>query len=134
MSSQPQLFYEDVFEVAKAAVQASGGTKAVAQILWPHMPMAEAQRKLSDCLNRDRPEKLCIEEFMALMLMAREAGFHQAKHWIDTSLGYQPTPPADPKIERERLADEFAKLRAAVENAQRTMERLTVETGMRAVK
>jgi hypothetical protein len=135
MTPQPQLFYEDVFEVAKAAVQAAGGTKQVAHALWPNIhSVAEAQRKLSDCLNRDRPEKLCIEEFMALLLMAREAGFHQAKHWIDTALGYQPTPPADPKIERERLADEFARLRAAVENATRTMERLTVEPGVRAVK
>jgi hypothetical protein len=134
MNAQPQLFYEDVFEVTRAAVQAAGGAKGVACALWPNTPVAEAQRQLLDCLNRDRPQKLCIEEFMAILLMAREAGFHQAKHWIDTALGYQPTPPADPKIERERLADEFARLRAAMENATRTMERLTVETGVRAVK
>jgi hypothetical protein len=134
MSSQPQLFYEDIFEVTRAAVQAAGGTKHVARTLWPHMPLAEAQRKLNDCLNRERPEKLCIEEHMVILRMAHDAGFHESKHWIDRELGYQPTPPADPKIERERLADEFAKLRAAVENATRTMERLTVEPGVRAVK
>lgn len=134
MSGQPQLFYEDIFEVTRAAVQASGGAKTVARMLWPNMPLAEAQRQLLDCLNRDRPQKLCIEEFMAVLRMARDAGFHQTKHWIDEALGYQPTPPSDPKIERERLADEFARLTAAIQNAQRAMERLTVEPNVRAVK
>lgn len=105
MSAQPQLFYEDVFDVTRAAVHASGGAKAVARILWPHMPIIEAQRKLLDCLNRERPEKLCIEEFMAVLRMARDAGFHQAKHWIDHSTGYQDTPPLDPEVERDRLAE-----------------------------
>jgi hypothetical protein len=58
----------------------------VAKILWPHKPIIEAQRELLDCLNRDRPQKLCIEEFMAVLRMAHDAGFHQAKHWIDEAL------------------------------------------------
>jgi hypothetical protein len=134
MSPQPQLFYEDIFEVTRAAVQAVGGTKHVAKVLWPHMPLGEAQRKLNDCLNRDRPEKLCIEEHMAILRMAHAADFHQAKHWIDEALGYQPTPPSDPKVARDRLADEFALLRQAMQKAERTMERLTVEPNVRAVK
>lgn len=115
--SQQQLFYEDVFDVGRAAVQACGGAKVVAAKLWPHMPIAEAQRKLLDCLNRERPEKLCIEEFMALLRMAGEAGFHQAKHWIDQALGYQPTAPLDPIVERDRLAE-------ALERAASTFEAL----------
>ena len=133
MNGQPQLFYEDVFDVARAAVQAAGGAKAVAGKLWPHMPIAEAQRKLLDCLNRERAEKLCIEEFIAVLRMAREAGFHQAKHWIDEATGYQPTPPSDPKVERERLAEEAARLTDAMKNLQRAMERLN-EPAVRAVK
>ena len=134
MNAQPQLFYEDVFDVTRAAVQAAGGAKAVAKMLWPNTPISEGQRQLLDCLNRDRPQKLCIEEFLAVLRMAKEAGFHQAKHWIDAELGYQPTPPADPKIERDRLAEEFAHLTEAVKNAQRAMERLTVEPNIKAVK
>jgi hypothetical protein len=105
--SQGALFYEDIFDVARAMVQAVGGTKVVASKLWPHKPIAEAQRELLDCLNRERPRKFCIEEFIAIMRMAREAGFHQGKHWIDQDTGYQPTPPTDPKVERERLAEAF---------------------------
>lgn len=125
MNSQPQLFYEDIFEVTRAAVQAAGGAKAVARTLWPHMPVAEAQRKLLDCLNRERPEKLCIEEFMAVLRMARDAGFHSAKHWIDDALGYQPTPPTDPAIERDRLADELARASENFQRLERAVSRLT---------
>lgn len=134
MSPQPQLFYEDVFEVIKAAVQATGGAKAVAKILWPHMPVIEAQRKLLDCLNRDRPEKLCIEEFMAVLRMAHDAGFHQAKHWIDDQLGYQQTPPQDPKIERDRLADELARAADHFKSLERAVERLNNGTKITAVR
>ena len=124
MSTQTQLFYEDVFDVARAAVQAAGGAKVVSSRLWPNMPLSEAQRKLLDCLNRDRPGKLCIEEFVTVLRMAREAGFHQAKHWIDEATGYQPTPPADPKIERDRLAEEFKRAGEHFRSLQRAVERL----------
>lgn len=134
MNSQPQLFYEDVFDVGRAAVQAAGGAKAIASKLWPHMPVAEAQRKLLDCLNRERPEKLEIEEFLAILRMAREAGFHQAKHWIDLETGYQPTAPADPKIERDRLAEEFAKAADAFKALERTASKLLNDGNLRAVK
>jgi hypothetical protein len=124
--TQGTLFYEDVFDVSRAMVQAAGGTKVVAGNLWPHKPIAEAQRELLDCLNRDRPRKFCIEEFLAIMKMAREAGFHQGKHWIDQDTGYQPTPPTDPKVERERLAealDNAAKHFMALTQAVRSLER-----------
>lgn len=122
--SQHELFYEDVFDVAKAMVQAAGGAKAVAGRLWPHKPVAEAHRELLDCLNRERPRKFCIEEFLALVRMANEAGFHQGKHWIDADTGYQPTPPSDPRVERDRLAEEFARAADSFKNMQRTAERL----------
>jgi hypothetical protein len=117
MTAQPQLFYEDIFEVVRAAVQAAGGAKIVASKLWPHKPAAEAQRELLDCLNRDRPQKLCIEEFLAILRMAKDVGFHQSKHWIDADLGYQATQPLDPLVERDRLAE-------ALERAATTFEAL----------
>lgn len=134
MSQQTQLFYEDVFDVGRAAVQSCGGAKVVAAKLWPHMPVGEAQRKLLDCLNRERPEKLCIEEFLALLRMAKEVGFHQAKHWIDQDLGYQPTAPQDPKIERDRLADELARAADHFRSLERAVERLNTTTNVRAIK
>jgi hypothetical protein len=133
MSEQGDLFFEDVFDVTRAMVHAAGGVKAVAARLWPNTPISQGHRELLDCLNRERLRKLCIEEFMAIVRMAREAGFHQGKHWIDQDTGYQPTPPADPKIERDRLADECARLTEAFKNMQRTMERLE-QPNIKAVK
>lgn len=124
MSDQPQLFYEDVYDVLKAAVQASGGAKAVASRLWPHKPLSEAQRELLDCLNRDRPRKLDLEEVVAILKFAREQNFHAAKHWLDQELGYQPTQPTDPKIERDRLAEELSRAADNFKNLQRAVERL----------
>jgi hypothetical protein len=122
--NQTQLFYEDIFEVTRAAVAAAGGAKKVAVALWPSKSAVQAHKELLDCLNREDPRKLCIEEFMAILRMARDAGFHQAKHWIDEALGYQPTAPADPAIERDRLAEEFARAADSFERMRRTAERL----------
>ena len=124
MSQQNQLFYEDIFDVARAAVQAAGGAKRVSLLIWPSKPQAQAHKELLDCLNRESPRKLCIEEFMQVMKLAREAGFHQAKHWIDVELGYQPTQPADPTVERDRLAEELARASENFKNLTRAAERL----------
>ena len=126
--NQQQLFYEDIFECVKAAVQHCGGAKEVGPKLWPIKSVFQAQKQLLNCLNREEAQKLCIEELMAIMKMAREAGFHQAKHWIDEALGYQPTPPKDPKIERDRLAEELARAADNFERLRRVVERLTEPT------
>ena len=131
--TQTPLFYEDVFDVARAMVQAAGGAKTVAGKLWPNMPIGEAHRALLDCLNRDRPRKLCMEEFLVVVGLAREAGFHQGKHWIDQTTGYQPTAPADPKVERDRLAENMARLADEMKNMTRAAERL-LRDEIKAVK
>lgn len=131
--SQGALFYEDIFDVARAMVQAAGGAKVVASKIWPHKPIAEAHREILDCLNRERPRKFCIEEFLEVMRMAREAGFHQGKHWIDENTGYQPTAPSDPKIERDRLAEELAKASENFKNLTRAAERL-IDTKLTVAK
>lgn len=121
------LFLEDVFDALRAAVQYAGGAKSVAGRLWPTKTGQQAARDLLDCLNRDNDRKLCVEEMMAILRMAREAGYHGAKHWIDEAIGYQPTAPQDPKIERDRLADELARASDNFKNLTRAAERL-IET------
>jgi hypothetical protein len=118
------LFLEDVFDALRAAVQAAGGAKAVAGRVWPHKPIEQARKELLDALNRDNARKLCVEEVLAVMRMAREAGYHGAKHWIDAELGYQPSAPSDPKIERDRLADEMARAAEQFKALERAVARL----------
>ncbi len=131
--TQDKLFYEDVFDVLRAAVQHAGGPKKVSGLLWPTKPERKAHTELLDCLNPDSDRKLCILELMAVLTMARAAGFHQAKHWIDNALGYQPTPPADPIVERDRLAEQMAKMTEAFKEMTRAAERLN-ETKLTVAK
>jgi hypothetical protein len=51
-----------------------------------------------------------------------------------TRLGYQPTPPQDPKIERDRLADELARAADHFKSLERAVERLNTGTKISAVK
>lgn len=99
------LFLEDVYDALRAAVQAIGKPKTVAARLWPHKPIDQAHKELLDALNRDNPRKLDPEETMAVLRMAREAGCHQAKHWIDAELGYAPSQPVEPQDELAALIE-----------------------------
>ena len=133
--AQRVLFFEDEYDALRSAVNALGGAKSVGSNLWPHIPIVDAQRKLLDCLNRERAEKLDTSELFAILRWAKEAGFHEAKHWIDRELGYQPTDPLDPKVEDDRLADTFALLAEEMRQLQRLMERRNEQPlGVRAVK
>lgn len=126
------LFMEDVYDALRAAVQALGGAKQAAGRLWPHKPIEQARKELLDALNRDNPRKLDAEEILAVLRMAREAGFHNAKHWLDVAIGYTPTPPSDPQVERDRLADSLARAAEEFAALTRAVERLNVP--VRAVK
>lgn len=127
------LFLEDVYEALHSAVQALGGAKVCSSRLWPHKPLEQARKELLDALNRDNPRKLDAEEFLAVLRMAREAGFHQAKHWIDVELGYEPSPPANPSVQRDRLADELARAADTFSQLAKAVEKLNSQP-IRAVK
>lgn len=127
------LFLEDSYDALKSAVQAMGGAKAVAVRLWPHKPMEQARKELLDALNRDNPRKLDVEEVVALLRMARETGFHQAKHWFDVELGYEPSEPSSPSVQRDRLADELARAADTFAALTKAVERINEPT-IRAVR
>lgn len=101
------LFLEDVYDALRAAVQAVGKPKTVAARLWPNKPPEQAHKELLDALNRDNPRKLDADEIMAILRMAREVGCHQAKHWIDSELGYAPSQPVEPQDELAALIEEY---------------------------
>lgn len=107
---------EDVYDALKGAVAALGGAKQAAELIWPNQPGKD--KVLLDCLNPNNDRKLDVLEIMALLKFARQAGYHQAKHWIDESLGYEPTNPKDPDVARDRLAD-------ALERAATNFDELT---------
>lgn len=119
------LFLEDVYDALRAAIQALGGPKVVSSRLWPHKPVEQARKELLDALNRDNPRKLDPEETLAILRMAREVGFHGAKHWIDAELGYENAAPLDPVIQKDRLAEELARAADTFERLTREVQKMT---------
>lgn len=115
---QPELFAEGVHDALRAAVMAAGGPKRVGPALWPAKAPDAAARYLHDCLNASRSERLNPEEFVLVLRLAREAGDHRAKHWLDTELGYAPTPPVEPE-------DQVAEIARVIATAGDTLRRAT---------
>ena len=107
MSNQPQeqLFFEDIYDALRAAVQAAGGAKAVGPKLWPNKPVPAAHRDLLDALNRDRDRKLDPEETFRVFAIARDIGFHSAFHFACDSAGYHKPAPVSAKEQAQELAE-----------------------------
>ncbi len=119
-----QLFLESVYDALRAIVDRCGGPKAVAARLWTSKNPDDARKLLLDCLNPARAEKLDPEQVIHLLRMAREADYHEAKHWLDEATGYQPSAPADPEIERDRLIDTVRNAAAELRRATEALARL----------
>lgn len=122
--AQPPLFVESIYDAMRAIVQQCGGAKAVGAALWPAKSVDDARRQLLDCLNPERHEKLDAEQIVMLFRMAREAGFHVAKHYFDSETGYLPSTPADPTEEQARLVAEIEKAGATLQRALNTLDKL----------
>jgi hypothetical protein len=102
MSEQQPLFFEDVNDALRHAVQACGGAKVVGGRLWPDRSADAAARQLHDCINPDRPAHLTPEQLMMVFRLARERGEHAPLRWFCGSVGY--SSPSPLTIEDERAA------------------------------
>lgn len=121
---QPALFVEDVTDALRAAIDAAGGRKRVGGALWPAKGAEAAGRYLADCLNPSRSERLNPDEVVHVLRLARDAGYHGAKHWLDEALGYAPTPPVDPEDQAAELARQIASAGDNLRRAVAALERL----------
>jgi hypothetical protein len=129
---QAPLFVDSVFDALTSLVRAvPGGSKEVGHRLWPSLSPERAGRALDDCLNIGRREKLGLDEFVHLLRIGREVGFHAAKHWLDAEAGYMPSAPADPEDhahELVRTVEQSAReLRRATEALERFSARYTTK-------
>lgn len=102
-------------------VKACGGSAKVGAKLWPELLQEQAQRKLLDCLNPERPAKLSPEQVMFILRMSRERGCHAGMQFLAASLGYAEPVPIEPKDE---LADLLRQYLARREEDGRRDERL----------
>jgi hypothetical protein len=104
---QFELVYNDVYAALRGLVSACGGSKSVGVALWPAKGVEKAASWLDDCLNTDRQAKLSLEEFIHLLLIGREKGFHAAKHYLDDATHYERSQPVEPETELTKLLREY---------------------------
>lgn len=104
---QTQLFHEDIFEATRTDVMACGGFKEVGASLWPHLSVPDAGRRLANCLNDTRQEKLDQAEALFIKKLARRLGsFAMATYEADEITIERPRV-IEPEDEKARLRKEF---------------------------
>lgn len=123
MKNNDLAMFADFDDALSGAVMALGGWKKVGCLLRPelaHKPDIAAQW-VRDCLNPDKRERLNPHQLLLLLKLAKDAGYHAAKHWLDSELGYEQGRPLDPTDEQAQLQREFI---AAVQTSKRIAERI----------
>ncbi|HXC39848.1 MAG TPA: hypothetical protein VN667_12975 [Burkholderiales bacterium] len=127
MNQRPLPLFSDWNDALMAVVHALGGFKKVGCELRPELktrPEAAAQW-LRDCLNEDKRDKLDPAQVHMLLRMAREVGFHAAKHWQDSELGYEQSLPIAPRDELAELLRRQSDVLAEFKHTADRIERLT---------
>ncbi len=103
-----QALWCDTFEDSlKAVIDAIGGPKRVASMLWPAKAIAEAARYLNCCLDPERAEKLHLSEVLFLIKKGREAGCNTAMYFLTDHCNYTRPNPVDPLDQRAQLQREY---------------------------
>lgn len=115
--------YESPEDALRAAVQALGGSKKVGAALWPAMGVDAASRKLLDCINPGRAEKLDVSQVMWLFRRAHEVGEHGPFMWFSAELGYEARA-VSPAEERDRLAEAIERASGQLSSALQALQRL----------
>lgn len=133
MTQQPELFYEDVYDALRAAVQACGGAKEVGPKLWPSKPPLQARNALLDCLNRNNERKLDPEETFRIFRIAREMGFHAGFHYACDFIGYHKPAAVSPKEEADGILERAAELASASRAVATQLERLHASGVLKAI-
>lgn len=120
---QIPLFAEDLHEALRTLVAHLGGAKRVGSSMRPDLPGDDAGRWLSKCLDRERPEKLSLDQLLFLLRQGHDASCHVAIQFLAAEAGYTAVP-LEPADERAALEREFIAAVAAQRQLLARMERL----------
>jgi hypothetical protein len=127
---QASLFYESYESAVSDTIRALGGNKAVGSTLWPAMLADEAGKKLADCLNTKKREKLDLGELRLIRCLAREKGIHILMTYESRDAGYADPQPITPEDEAAQLQREYI---AAVKALQIITTRIDRNAPLKAV-
>jgi|SRR5688572_21353557 hypothetical protein len=120
MSEQVPLWHDAIEDAIGTAIQALGGAKKVAELLWPVLARNKPQTaytRLRHCLNADKSEKLEPDELLTIARAAAVLGEHSIMQYMARELGYELTvlkpDESQKRVRRERrmaLLDELKRL------------------------
>lgn len=102
-----ELFHETWADALREDIAACGGPKVVAPELWSELTPDAAHRRLLDCLNETRPERLDPDRLRKLLKMARAKGSRAGINWLLRDLEGEDFRPVEPADKREQLQREF---------------------------
>ena len=103
MLEQTRLWHDSMEDAVGTAVQALGGAKKVAQLLWPALAESNPQTaytRLKHCLNAEKSDKLSLSELLLIARKARDAGEHSIAKYFAQNVGYDFVPLDAEEIER----------------------------------
>lgn len=104
---QLDLWHESLSDALLAVVMAAGGPKKIGSEMWATMSPDDAGRKLSHCLNKDRAEKLTLDEVEFLLKKGREINVHTGMAYLSSRCGYDDPRPIEAEEKTARLQREF---------------------------
>jgi len=99
---QHELWHDTIYEALAATVAAAGGPKKVAPKIWPALDESSAITRLRTSINPDHAQKLCLEEFVLLGKLGRDAGDNSLMTYLGRELSCEVKPLAP--IEAKRRA------------------------------
>lgn len=105
--TQDPLFVESIEEALRDAVNALKGPKAVGIDLWPEMSADLAGRRLNQCLDPERSEKLELSQVLLIAKRARARNCHTLMTFLCRELNYEAPKAVDPRDEYARLQAKF---------------------------
>lgn len=106
MSEQVPLWHDSIEDAIGTAVQSLGGSKKVAELLWPVLARNKPQTaytRLRHSLNPEKSEKLDPDEVLTIARAAALVGEHSIMQYMARDLGYEISPlPLDESQKRAR--------------------------------
>lgn len=101
MPDQGVLFHETAADAIGTAIQALGGAKKVAGLLWPALKSETAYTRLRHCLSDEFPEKLEVNEILLIARHEKAAGEHSIMNFFAADLGYEIEPLSPVEVKRK---------------------------------
>lgn len=120
-------FHEDIYDAIGSAVQALGGPKKVAGMLWPNKKLDTAYAHLKNCLRDDKAEKLDPLEVLIIGKMAKEVGEHAIAEYGNDFMGYEPPKPYTPQDEITELLRQNNELTQALIQSNERLARAQIK-------